>query len=93
MVLGDCASCTSQVLRFPHGDRLKKYAVCAAPGALAGLRRDWPKITIVSDPEHRILPAYSYLVTPQAFLIDNGKVEDAAIGALDCDAKLEKWNR
>ena len=47
----------------------------------------------MADPKHRILPGFSYLVTPQLFLVEGGKVADAAIGALDCDAKLEVWSR
>ena len=73
--------------------KLEKYAVCASPSAALQLRREWPGTTVMADPKHRILPGFSYLVTPQLFLVEGGKVADAAIGALDCDAKLEVWSR
>ena len=93
MVVGDCTSCTSQVLKLRrHKKELARYVVTAHTEAQSTLKREWPGLDVIVDDTRKILPDYCYSVTPQMFLVDGNRIVDGAVGAMDCSAKWDRWN-
>ena len=94
MVVSDCSSCSNQVLKLAtYRHEVERFVLTADAKLVGNLKKEWPGTPVVCDPNHEILPEYCYAVTPQMFLVEDGRVKQEAVGAIDCASEWDRWNQ
>jgi hypothetical protein len=94
MVVGDCSSCSSQVLNLKrHSHEIHRFVVTIHSELINSLKKEWPSATVVYDAKRTLLPEYCYTLTPQMFLVKDERILDGAVGAVECESKWDEWNK